>query len=74
MDFGRLLGIFGAALEKKEENAVVKVGVGRTNNGAVPLGEGLVVSLVEAIRHGLVGELGVFSFFKFFVKAESSGN
>lgn len=74
MDFGSLLGIIRAALDEKEEDAVVKVGVGGTNNGAVPLGEGLVVSLVEAIRHGLVGELGVFSFFKFFVKAESSGN
>ena len=74
MQFWWLLGVFGATLDEQEEDAVVKVGVGGTNNGAVPLSEGLVISFVEAVRHGLVGELGVLSFFKFFVKAECSGN
>jgi len=68
------LWVVRATFNVEEENSVVEVGVRGTNNGAVPLGKGLVISLVEAVGNRLIRELGVFSFLKFFVEAESSGN
>lgn len=43
-NFRRLAGIVGAAFNGQEVNAVVKVGVGRPDDSAVPVCEGSVIT------------------------------
>ena len=54
VDGGGHHGVLGTAFDGQEEDTVVEVGVGGSNDGSIPLGEGLVVTLVETVRHTLV--------------------
>jgi len=61
-----------ASDNSKEENAVLKVGVAGSYNRTVPVGKGLVVTLVEAVGDVLVRKLTFLSLLKLFVESESS--
>jgi len=71
-DFGLLCGVLFAGLDSQEVDAPVIRSVGGTHDRAVPEGKGLVVGLVQAVRHRLVGELTLLTFFKLLVEPECS--
>lgn len=51
---------------------VIKVGVWWTDDRSVPVGERLVVTLIQSVGHALIGELGVFGLLELFVESEGS--
>jgi len=60
------------ASNRQEVNAVVKVCSWWPNNGSIPVGKRLIVTLVQSIRDVLVTEMTLFGFLKLFVKLECS--
>lgn len=58
------IGILGTTDDRQEINTVVEFCVGRSNNGSIPVGERLIVSIIESIRDGTISDT-LFSSFKF---------
>lgn len=72
------LGLYGGVLltsqNSQEVNTSVESSIGGSNDGAVPVGKALIVSLIEAVRYRLVGKLSLLSLFKLLVEPECSGH
>lgn len=68
LDHRRRGRIVLAALDRQEVNSIVEVGAGRPDDRTVPLREGLVVTLIEAVGHTGVLEVALLCLFKFLVQ------
>lgn len=51
-DCGRSIGVLSAADDRQHVDAVVEIGAWWSDDRAVPVSEGLVVSLVKSVRDG----------------------
>ena len=71
-DGGGLSGVVRATNDVQKVDSVVKIGVLRSHNGAVPVGKGLIITVREAVGDALVTELSLLSFFEFFKKFKSA--
>lgn len=72
LDLRRSGRIVLAALDRQEVNSIVEVRAGRPDDRTVPLGERLVVTLVEAVGHAGVLEVALLCLFKFLVQLKST--
>ena len=72
-DVGRVVGVVGSALNLHEVNSVVEGGSLGSQDGAVPVGEGLVVGVGKTVRDGLVAD-SLLSFLELLVEAECAGH
>ena len=59
------------ANDRQEVDASVEPGVGRADNGAIPVGEGLIVGVIEAVGAGRISS-SVLTLLKFVKQFESS--
>ena len=67
-----LTWIVFTAHNAQEVDAVLELGVWWTNNGTVPVGEGLIIWVVETVGDSLVRKLSLLSLLKLLVQGESS--
>ena len=70
--FRRDCWVIGAAHDRKHVDAVVEVCVGWPNDGSVPVGERLVVALVQPVGDGLIRKHALLALFQFVIKLECS--
>lgn len=69
---GLLRGVGLSSRDSQEVDLAVEGRVGRADDRAVPVGEGLVIGFVETVGDRLVRKLAFLTLFKLLVEPESS--